>query len=122
MRRLLAPAALIAVLALSGCAGSQQTTVEACEAVTSSWDEFEAFAQTEGRDEGEMVAMRDDMLVTWAEAVDSAPQWTSTAVGAAHDLMSDFAAGAGSEAVDLYRMTESQIDLLREQCRADGNL
>lgn len=124
MRRFIAPAALLAVVVLAGCAPEAQTTADACKSVTSSWDQFETFAQSPGRDDGEMVAKRSAMLDTWDTALKDAPQWTATAVGLARDTMAKFAAGGitTSDAAGLYSMASSQIELFREQCKADGNL
>ena len=120
MRRFIAPAALLAVLALAGCSGSDaKTTSDGCESVTSSWDDFTAVAQRDGRADSDMVAARDEMLATWDAAIDDGPAWTQTALGNARDTFAD---AVGSGDTGKYSTTVDYLDMFVQQCQDDGNL
>lgn len=127
MRRIAALAAVAVVLALTGCASASdtaKTTPEACKTITSTWDDFEAYAQTRGRDDSTMTQKRDAMLTSWTAAVASAPQWTREAFMPAVDAMSEFVKESGTAAkqTTLYTQAGDGVAAVRAQCQADGNL
>ncbi|MGI6878820.1 hypothetical protein [Microbacterium sp. gxy059] len=80
MRRLVAPAALLAVLALSGCSSSPAESAEAapadlggvCASYADAYESFTDVAHRDGRSDEEMVAARDEMIATWNDAEDEA--------------------------------------------------
>jgi len=125
MRRLSVPAAILAVLALSGCASSAtRTTSDGCESVTSSWDDFTAVAQRDGRADSDMLAARDEMLATWDAAIDDGPAWTQTVLGNARDTFADAVDGGDTtaDAQTKYSTAVDYLDLFVQQCQDDGNL
>lgn len=127
MRRIVALAAVVAVLALTGCASATdaaKTSAEACKTITSTWDDFEAYAQASGRDDSTMTQKRDSMVASWKTAVSGAPQWTRDAFTPAVDAMSEFTKEAGTMAKQtaLYTQAGDGVAVVRAQCQADGNL
>ncbi|MDR2322188.1 MAG: hypothetical protein LBE60_11140 [Microbacterium sp.] len=77
MHRLIAPAAVLAVLTLAGCTGqpaAMETTAgtdaalkAVCDPYQRAWNEFGQVADRAGRTESEMLAARDAMLTAWSD-------------------------------------------------------
>lgn len=112
-------------LTLMGCGPSAaRTEAAACTDVTSSWDEFTAFSLTPGRDDAEMLAQRDEMLATWASAIDGGSDWTKDAVSTARDAFEKAVSGTAnaSDAGEYYGTTVHELERFVAQCQADGNL
>ena len=127
MRRIAVLVAVVAVLALAGCTtatDTAKTSADACKTIASTWDDFEAYAQTSGRDDITMTQKRAAMLSSWAATIASAPQWTRDVVTPAIDAMGEFVKGGGTmaELTALYAKTADGVSALRAQCQADGHL
>lgn len=74
------------------------------------------FAQTPGRDDGEMAERRSDVLSTWRVA--DVPEWTARALAPALTALEDVVAG---EDVDRNLVTViRQVADIRDQCNSDG--
>lgn len=124
MRTLAAVVAVTAVLALSGCSAEARTTAAGCESVTSSWDEFTDVSTTAGRDDGDMLAARDQMLASWASVIDDSSEWTQDAVDTARDAfekaVSDTTGAADSG--EYYGTAVRELERFVAQCQTDGHL